>query len=48
MTPSSVKSLTLSVLLLSLFALSGFTHLGPKTVAVDRFDYGTAIAMDSP
>jgi hypothetical protein len=23
--------------------LSGCTHLGPKTVAVDRFDYGTAI-----
>ena len=28
----------------SLFALSGCKHLGPKTVAVDRFDYGTAIA----
>jgi len=23
---------------------SGCAHLGPKTVAVDRFDYGTAIA----
>jgi hypothetical protein len=48
MTPRSVKSLTLTVLLPSLFALSGFTHLGPKTVAVDRFDYGTPIAMNSP
>ena len=45
MTPNSVKSLTLTVLLLSLFALSGCTHLGPKkTVAVDRFDYDTATA----
>ena len=25
-------------------ALTGCTHLGPKTVAVDRFDYSTAIA----
>ena len=24
--------------------LPGCTHLGPKTVAVDRFDYSTAIA----
>ena len=24
--------------------LTGCTHLGPKTVAVDRFDYSTAIA----
>ena len=24
-------------------ALTGCQHLGPKTVAVDRFDYGTAI-----
>ena|SRR5438034_8241309 len=24
--------------------LTGCTHLGPKTIAVDRFDYGTAIA----
>jgi hypothetical protein len=30
--------------LLSALALSGCTHLGPKTVAVDRFDYSTAIA----
>ena len=26
------------------FLFSGCTHLGPKTVAVDRFDYSTAIA----
>jgi hypothetical protein len=25
-------------------ALTGCTHLGPKTVAVDRFDYSAAIA----
>ena len=40
----SVKSITPTALLLSLFVLSGCTHLGPKTVAVDRFDYSTAIA----
>ena len=27
-----------------LLLLTGCTHLGPKTVAVDRFDYSTAIA----
>jgi hypothetical protein len=31
-------------LLASLLALTGCAHLGPKTVAVDRFDYSTAIA----
>lgn len=31
-------------LLLILLFLAGCTHLGPKTVAVDRFDYSTAIA----
>src|ERR1035438_10538108 len=25
-------------------ALTGCTHLGPRTVAVDRFDYSSAIA----
>jgi len=30
--------------LLSAFFLTGCSHLGPKTVAVDRFDYSTAIA----
>lgn len=44
MTLNSVKSLTLIGLSLSLFALSACTHLGPKTVAVDRFDCSTAIA----
>src|SRR5512140_1472986 len=29
---------------LPLLLLTGCTHLGPKTVAVDRFDYSTAIA----
>jgi hypothetical protein len=40
----SVKNLTPTALLLSLFVFSGCKHLGPKTVAVDRFDYSTAIA----
>lgn len=30
--------------LVGALALTGCTHLGPKTVAVDRFDYSTAIA----
>jgi hypothetical protein len=30
--------------LASLVVLAGCAHVGPKTVAVDRFDYGTAIA----
>ena len=34
----------LAVILLGAMALTGCTHLGPKTVAVDRFDYSTAIA----
>ena len=38
------KALTPTTLLPGLLALSGCTHLGPKTVAVDRFDYSTAIA----
>jgi hypothetical protein len=29
--------------LVGALALSGCTHLGPKTVALDRFDYRTAI-----
>jgi len=29
---------------LAVVALTGCAHLGPKTVAVDRFDYSTAIA----
>ncbi len=35
---------TATLCLLTLLAAAGCTHLGPKTVAVDRFDYGTAIA----
>src|SRR5512139_3389911 len=34
----------LAVLLVGAVALTSCTHLGPKTVAVDRFDYSTAIA----
>ena len=34
----------LAVALLSVAALTGCAHLGPTTVAVDRFDYSTAIA----
>src|SRR5688500_2754702 len=30
--------------MLGAFVLTGCTHLGPGTVAVDRFDYSTAIA----
>ena len=33
-----------SLCLLVLTLATGCTHLGPKTVAVDRFDYSTAIA----
>ena len=44
---NSIKRLTLSALSLNLLALTGCTRLGPKTVAVDRFDYGTPIAMNS-
>jgi hypothetical protein len=40
--PLASRHLPLLALLLTL--LSGCTHLGPKTVAVDRFDYSTAIA----
>ena len=40
----TVCSVILTVLSLSLLALAGCTHLGPKTVAGDRFDYSTAIA----
>jgi len=35
---------TLPLALLGLAALAGCTHLGPRTVAVDRFDYSAAIA----
>ena len=30
--------------LVGVLALPGCTHLGPKTIAVDRFDYSTAVA----
>ncbi|MCX6928181.1 MAG: hypothetical protein NT154_33975 [Verrucomicrobia bacterium] len=35
---------SLVLLALTLLAAAGCTHLGPRTVAVDRFDYSTAIA----
>jgi hypothetical protein len=31
-------------ILVLLVALTGCTHLGPRTVAVDRFDYSSSIA----
>ena len=34
----------IAVALFCAVAFTGCTHLGPKTVAMDRFDYGTAIA----
>ena len=40
----SVKRLTLTTFLLSLFALSGCAGIGPHTVDRDRFDYTTAIS----
>src|SRR5512146_472286 len=38
------KRMILAVALAALVAGAGCAHLGPKTVAVDRFDYSTAIA----
>ena len=38
------RQLLLAFRLLGAAAFTGCTHLGPKTVAVDRFDYSTAIA----
>src|SRR5580765_5173056 len=38
-----IRRLTLTALLLTSLALSGCSHLGPKTIPVDRFDYSTAI-----
>ncbi len=35
---------SISLLALILMVAPGCTHLGPKTVAVDRFDYSSAIA----
>ena len=35
---------SLLILALGLLAATGCSHLGPKTVGVDRFDYSTAIA----
>src|SRR4030095_5645912 len=39
-----VKRFAVVICFLGLMAASGCTHLGPKTVAVDRFDYSAAIA----
>jgi hypothetical protein len=38
------RIISLSIALLGVAALTSCTHLGPKTIPVDRFDYGTAIA----
>jgi hypothetical protein len=38
------RSATTLLCLLAVAILTGCTHLGPKSVAVDRFDYSTAIA----
>ena len=40
--PTATRHLPLCLCLAALF--TGCTHLGPRTVAVDRFDYSTAIA----
>ena len=40
--PPATRHLPLCLCLAALF--TGCTHLGPRTVAVDRFDYSTAIA----
>ena len=39
-----IKRLTLITLSLSLFALSSCSGIGPRTVAIDRFDYTGALA----
>ena len=39
-----IERLARTAVLLNLLVLAGCSHLGPKTVAVDRFDYSTAIA----
>ncbi len=41
---ASRTEITLAVVLLGAVVLTGCTHIGPKTVVVDRFDYSTAIA----
>src|SRR5512146_1911879 len=38
------KRMILAVALAALVAGAGCSHLGPKTVGVDRFDYSTAVA----
>jgi hypothetical protein len=44
MTLVPTNRLPAALLPLALLAAAGCTHLGPKTVAVDRFDYSSAIA----
>jgi hypothetical protein len=39
-----IRRLTLTTLLLGLFALSGCVGIGPRTVGIDRFDYTGALA----
>src|SRR5436190_8395181 len=38
------NQLVLPIALVALGLLTGCAHLGPKTIAVDRFDYSSAIA----
>ena len=41
---TTLKTKPVLLVLAGALALTGCKHLGPKTVAVDRFDYSTAIA----
>jgi len=41
--PTTARHFTLCLGLATVALFTGCTHLGPKTVAVDRFDYSTAI-----
>src|SRR5258705_9465088 len=41
---STRKSSLLAAALVGALALTGCTHLGPKTIALDRFDYSSAVA----
>lgn len=44
MKPNTIRTLAISLQPLAFLLLTGCSHLGPKTVAVDRFDYSAAIA----
>src|SRR5678815_1226279 len=38
-----VLAITFAIVLTGVVSLTGCTHIGPETVAVDRFDYSSAI-----